>query len=165
MVKRDNNLSPEGAHFIKNFEGLGPHFHRKGLIRAYVCPSGKPTIGYGHTGPDVSFWDVRSGRTIPQEIANLLFEKDVEFAVKAVNAQVNVPLTQAQFDVLVSFVFNCGARALATSTLLKLLNKKDYSGVLGQLPRWNKDDKGKPIAGLTRRRAAECRIWETGHYD
>ena len=67
---------------------------------------------------------------------------------------VDVPLTQYQFDALVSFVFNLGSGAFGGSTLLKKLNAGDYSAVPAQLMRWNKAG-GRVLRGLTRRRQAE----------
>ena len=63
-------------------------------------------------------------------------------------------LTQGQFDALVSFTYNLGARSLSTSTLLKKLNAGDYRGAADEFPRWNKAG-GQVLAGLTRRREAE----------
>jgi lysozyme len=84
---------------------------------------------------------------------------DAQEAVDAVNRLVTVPLNQSQFDALVDFVFNLGAGAFSTSTLLRLLNGGDYAGAAGQFGRWNKDN-GKVVAGLTRRRAAEAKLFE-----
>ena len=85
--------------------------------------------------------------------------KDSEAAVKNM---VTVPLTQNQFDGLVSFVFNLGQGAFASSTLLKKLNAGDYAAVPAQLMRWNKARVGgvlKPLNGLTRRRSAEATLF------
>jgi lysozyme len=69
-----------------------------------------------------------------------------------------VPLTQGQFDALSSFTFNLGARRLAESTLLTLLNKGDYHGAAAQFARWVRAD-GKILDGLVRRRAAEAKLF------
>ena len=75
------------------------------------------------------------------------YESDVSNLVK-------VKLTQGQFDALVSFAYNLGARALSTSTLLQKLNAGDYTGAADEFPRWNKAG-GKVLPGLTWRREAE----------
>ena len=64
-----------------------------------------------------------------------------------------VPLTQNQFDALVSLTYNIGSGAFNNSTLLKL-NKGDYQGAADQFLVWNKAD-GKVMKGLVRRREAE----------
>ena len=65
-----------------------------------------------------------------------------------------MPVTQNQFDALVSFTYNLGAGNLRSSTLLKKLNAGDYAGAADEFPKWNKAG-GKELAGLTRRRNAE----------
>ena len=65
-----------------------------------------------------------------------------------------VPLSQNQWDALMSFVYNLGSANLGPSTLLKLLNAGDYAGAAEQFLRWNKAG-GQVLAGLTKRRAAE----------
>ncbi|EDH9820259.1 TPA_asm: lysozyme, partial [Salmonella enterica subsp. enterica serovar Typhimurium] len=75
------------------------------------------------------------------------YENDVSRLVK-------VKLTQGQFDALVSFAYNLGARTLSSSTLLRKLNSGDYAGAADEFLRWNKAG-GKVLNGLTRRREAE----------
>lgn len=81
------------------------------------------------------------------------FENDVTRLVK-------VPLTQGQFDALVSFAFNLGSRALSGSTLLRKLNDKDYAGAAAQFTRWVYAN-NQVLAGLVRRREAEKRLFES----
>lgn len=143
--------SKNGYDLIKAFEGLHA-VKADGTIRAYLCPAGKWTIGYGSTK------GVRSGMNITKEEAEELLIKDVAVYEEAVNRLVKVPLTQNQFDALVSFVFNLGEPNFARSTLLRRLNASDYDSVPEQLMRWNKarvNGQLQPLRGLTRRRAAE----------
>ena len=146
-----DKTSPAGLNLIKSFEGL----HRlgeDGIVRSYRCPAGKWTIGYGHTK------GVRSGMKATPEECEEFLKHDLEWCEEAVRRHVEVPLSQNQFDALVSFVFNLGEANFARSTLLKRLNKGHYDEVPGQLARWNKarvDGVLKPLRGLTRRRSAE----------
>ena len=137
------NLSQAGLDLIKGFEGF--------RSKAYKAVHSEKhyTIGYGHYGRDVKFGD-----TITKAKAEVLLKEDVEWAEKAVNTYVKVALNQNQYDALVSFTFNVGSGALATSTLLRKLNKKDYDGAAAEFPRWNKSG-GKTLAGLIKRRAKE----------
>ena len=99
---------------------------------------------------------VKLGDTITQEEAEKLLEKVVEdYYAKSINDNIKVPLTQNQFDALVSFVFNVGIGNFVGSTLRKLLNQKDYKGAAEQFLRWDKGNDKKPLPGLTRRRKAE----------
>ena len=78
---------------------------------------------------------------------------------KYINDLVDVPLSQSQFDALVSWVYNLGPANLKSSTLLKVLNKGEYKEVPSQMRRWNKAN-GKVLEGLIRRRAAESLLFE-----
>lgn len=137
-------LSEKGRKFIQNFEGL--------RLEAYLCPSGVWTIGFGHTA------GVKKGQKITLQQAESFFNKDIFSFENAVNTLVKVPLTQGQFDALVSFAFNCGIGNFRSSTLLKLLNQGDYKGAGEQFLVWNKIKKnGKLLSceGLTNRRKTE----------
>ena len=133
-------ISNDGINLIKQFEGC--------VLSAYKCPAGVWTIGYGHTK------NVKQGMKITKEQATNLLKDDLKIYESYVNKYVKVKLNQNQFDALVSFTFNCGGGALKSSTLLKKLNKGDYTGAANELLRWNKAN-GKVLAGLTRRRKAE----------
>lgn len=142
------HTSEEGKLFIKDFEKL--------KLTAYDDGYGYWTIGWGHTTK------VRPGHVIDEERAEVLFEQDLNIAEDAVNDFVDVGLEQHQFDALVSFVFNVGAGAFRNSTLLRLLNGGGcLRGVEHQFQRWNKVS-GKVSNGLTRRRAAEQKMFEGG---
>ena len=70
-----------------------------------------------------------------------------------------VDLDQNQFDSLVSWVFNLGPANLRASTMLKVLNNKEYEEVPNQMKRWNKAA-GKVLEGLIRRREAESLLFQ-----
>ncbi len=136
------HITNDGLNLIKRFEGFSP--------TAYVCPAGYPTIGYGHL--------VREGEqftSISVSEAEDLLRKDVAFAERAVLRLVNVPLTDGQFDALVSFTFNLGAGALQRSTLRRKVNRQLHKEVPGQLMRWVWAG-GRRLNGLIRRRKAEA---------
>lgn len=139
------HISEAGLALIRQSEGL--------RLRAYLCPAGIPTIGYGSTA------GVKLGQTITAERAEELLREDVRQFEAAVSRLVKVPLTQGQFDALVSFAFNLGARSLEQSTLLRLLNVGDYSGAAAQFDRWVYAS-GKRLSGLVKRRAAERALFE-----
>ena len=135
------NLGPKGTALIQSFERL--------CLVGYLDQGGVPTIGWGHTGPGIYEGQVC---TIAQ--ADAWFSQDTAKAVQAVNATVQVPLAQEQYDALVAFTFNVGASAEAHSTLCRLVNAGDMAGAAAEFPKWNHVG-GVPSAGLTRRRAAE----------
>jgi lysozyme len=135
-------ISQAGLDLIKRFEGC--------KLEAYRDAVGIWTIGYGHTGPNV-----HDGLKITQAQADAILAQDVSRFASGVAANVNVALTQSEFDALVSFAFNVGLGAFRSSTLLKLLNDNaDRTVVASQFLRWNKAG-SKVLDGLTKRRNAE----------
>lgn len=133
-------LSPAGVEALKQYEGLS--------LTAYRDSGGVWTIGYGSTR------DVREGMRISQAEADQRFLADTEWAQAAVRTDVVVPITQPQFDALVSLAYNIGAGAFAKSTLVRLLNAGDYRGAAEQFLVWNKV-RGEVVTGLAVRRAQE----------
>lgn len=141
------NLGEAGVALIREFEQC--------RLRAYKpTPDDVWTIGWGHTA------GVRMGDTCTQEEADAWFAEDVVRFEQAVNAAVTVPLTQNEFDALVSFAYNVGVGAFRGSTLVRLLNNSDYEGAEKQFLRWTKQA-GNELAGLVRRRNAERDLFNT----
>ncbi len=145
-------LSNHGEAVIKKFEGL--------RLNAYRDTAGVWTIGYGST----RYHDgklVRPGDKLANEAqADALFRNTLGQYEEAVNTLVKVPLTQNQFDALVSFTYNEGTGALKGSTLLRLLNEGDYHSAAGHFSAWNKitdPETGRKIPSntLTSRRSQE----------
>lgn len=139
-------ISEKGLNLIKEFEGL--------VLKPYKDAVGIPTIGYGNTyyedGRKVSLSDP----AITEARATELLKMVVKRYEDAINRYVQVPITQNQFDALVSFAYNVGNENVRKSTLMKLLNQKQYTAAADQFLRWNKAG-GKTLKGLTRRRQAE----------
>ncbi|MGS9733480.1 lysozyme [Pseudomonas aeruginosa] len=132
--------SQRGIDLIKSFEGL--------RLSAYQDSAGVWTIGYGTTR------GVTRYMTITVEQAERMLANDIQRFEPELDKLVKVPLNQSQWDALMSFVYNLGSANLASSTLLKLLNKGDYRGAAGQFLRWVNAG-GKRLEGLVKRRAAE----------
>ena len=139
------NIGPQGLELIKAFEGC--------KLTAYLDSVGVATIGYGHTK------GVKMGDTCTQAQADAWLSEDLKDAEECVKAAVTVPMTQHEFDALVSFTFNLGCGNLRKSTLLRLLNNSDHDGAALEFRRWDKAG-GQVLAGLTRRRDAESRLFE-----
>ena len=137
--------SIEGLALIKKFEGLE--------LEAYKCAAGVWTIGYGHTK------DVQPGDVWSESHADHMLEVELEEFEAYINDNVTAPLSQNQFDALVSWVYNLGPANLKASTMLKVLNSGDYEGVPAQIKRWNKAG-GKVLEGLIRRREAEALLFQ-----
>jgi len=139
------NISNEGISLIKRFEGCE--------LEAYQDAVGVWTIGYGHTK------NVRQGMSITKEQADNMLINELEEYCDHVEKAVTVDLTQNQFDALVSWTYNLGPTNLNASTMLKVLNNKNYDEVPAQIKRWNKAG-GQVLQGLVRRREAEALLFE-----
>ncbi|MFM7428090.1 MAG: lysozyme [Elainella sp.] len=135
-----DRINSKGIRLLKSFEGLE--------LKAYQDAVGVWTIGYGTTR------GVRPGMVITEAQAEDLMKQDLRRFEQAIQDLVTVPLTSDQFSALVSFAYNVGEGALASSTLLRLLNQKNYQGAAEQFLRWDKAG-GQALLGLTRRRRAE----------
>lgn len=141
-------IGPRGLDLIKRFEGL--------RLNAYRDAVGVWTIGYGHTR------SARPGQKITRAMADdLLASTDLPVYERAVRKHVEVPLSQHQFDALVSLAFNIGTGAFRDSTLLSELNRRDYVAAARQFERWVFAG-GKRLNGLVRRRKAERALFESG---
>lgn len=141
-------LTEKIKQLIKEFEGC--------RLTAYRCPSGVLTIGYGHTGSDVT-----AGLTITQAEADVLFDRDIrKFAGQVEPLVGGVKLAQCQYDALVSLAYNIGIGNFRKSTLLaKVRTNPDDPAIRTEFMRHvNARVNGvlKPLAGLVRRREAEA---------
>lgn len=144
--------SDKGLALIKQFEGFSPV--------PYRCPAGLWTIGYGH----VMHADARNQITaVTEREATDILQQDVRIAEQSVARMIAVPLTQAQFDALVSFTFNLGAAALQRSTLRRVVNRGAHGDVPCQFLCWVWAA-GRKLPGLVRRRAAEAEMYQVIDY-
>ncbi len=137
-------VSATGIELIQKWEGC--------RLTAYLCPAGVWTIGYGHTKT------ARRGMHIDADYAKQLLREDLQVFEKAINNLVQVPLTQNQFDALVSFTFNIGVGAFKTSTLRKHLNQENYQLAANEFLRWVYADRRK-LQGLVSRRNEEKKLF------
>lgn len=142
------HLSAAGGDLIRRFEGFSPV--------VYVCPGGWRTIGYGHA--------LKPGEAIAEPITEeqgrVLLSRDVQTAERAVLRLIGVPLSEGQFDALVSFTFNLGAGALQRSTLRQKVNREEHDAVPEEFLRWVYAD-GRVLKGLVRRRKAEAEMYRS----
>lgn len=140
--------------FLERYEQFRPTAYKP-------TPKDVWTIGYGHTH------GVKEGDTCTIAQALIWLKEDTTEACNRVNRNVTVPLTQEQFDSLVSIVFNVGpgvpgvrdgiiwlAMTGGPSSLLRKLNAGDYAGAAAEFPKWNKQA-GRVLGGLVARRLEE----------
>lgn len=140
-------LNENGYKLITGFEGL--------KLKPYLCPAKIPTIGYGNTyykdGKRVTMLDP----AITKEEAFEMFKEIADRFALAVNRQLKKPVTQNQFNSLVSFAYNIGTGAFIGSTLLKKVNiNPNDPSIKTEFLKWNKT-MGVVVNGLTIRRNQE----------
>lgn len=166
--------SKNGLEFISRWEGI--------ILTPYICAAGKWTIGVGHvirttdSFSTISNANVRellaskdknhpvASLRIPKEEAFAILAKDIEVTEKALSKDITVPLTQNQFDALVSFGFNCGTGVYRTSGACKSLNAGDYQAFTVKLLEWCKIKVGgvsKVNQGLLNRRKSEVQLFNS----
>lgn len=143
------HISKQGLDLICRFEGFSP------II--YLCPSGYPTIGYGHLITEANKERFLDG--VGELEALDLLRGDVARAERAVLRLITVPLTDGQFDALVSFTFNLGGGALQRSTLRRKVNREEHADVPAELMKWVWAG-GRKLKGLVKRRKAEAACYD-----
>lgn len=143
--KQKYSLSDNGMKLLEQFEGL--------RLEAYLDSANIATIGWGSIKyPNGN--KVKLGDKITKAQAKEYKLHDLKEFESTVNTSVKVPLTQNQYDALVSLSYNIGSSAFNNSTLLKKLNSGDYKGAAEQFLVWNKVN-SKKVQGLVNRREAE----------
>ena len=133
-------INASGLQLLKAFEGC--------KLDAYCDCVGVWTIGYGTTT------EVSPRMSITANQAEELLKVDLRRFEQAVQQIVKVLLNDDQFSALVSFTYNVGEGALASSSALRVLNNGNYADAGDRLLLWNRGDCGE-LPGLTRRRKAE----------
>jgi len=146
-------IDKKGLSLIAEFEGLS--------LKPYKCSASIPTIGYGSTYYENGTRVQMSDAPITKQRAEQLLQHTADrFASKVFNL-LKKPVTQNQFNALVSFAFNVGSGALASSTLLKLVNVNPNDIMIAkEFLKWNKVNK-VPVQGLTNRRIKESALYFT----
>lgn len=147
----EQTISPKGYELIKTFEGF--------RTDAYLDTGGVWTIGYGTirypNGKAVKFGD-----RCTKEQGEKYLMNDCKWVNDAIKQNVKRPLTQNQYDALASFIYNVGATAFKSSTLLRLINENKLDSAANEFGRWILDN-GRVIKGLVNRRAAEKELFLT----
>ena len=155
-VATASGVTPATLNLVKQYEGFRSY--------AYIDTSGHPVIGYGQSR--IRGRKVRMGQWISRAEADAELARELHHIQRLVRSKIKVQLNPNQLGALTSLVYNAGVRVLHNSTLARKLNSGNYAGAADEFLRWNKaHHKGRlvPLAGLTRRRQAERRLFLTPH--
>jgi lysozyme len=130
--------------------------HESLVLRAARDLKGKgvPTVGYGHTGPDVHV-----GMQISKQQAEDLLRRDLGGAEHYVSTMVKTPLTDNRFSALVSLVFNAGS-VLSNSHLADDLAHNRMDAAAHDFMLYVHAN-GAVQHGLVKRRKAEIALFKT----
>ena len=141
------NISDNGLQFKKAWEQFRGTAYKATPNEKYW------TIGWGHYGPDV-----KEGQKITEGQGLILLNKDMQWAVKAVDAVAHESLTQGQFDAVCDLVFNAGVGVIAANTGTgRALRAGDTATLLAKLALFINQN-GKPVLGLRRRVAGRLAL-------
>jgi lysozyme len=139
------DMSERGARLLIDREGS--------RTKAYRDSVGIWTIGVGHTaaaGPPKP----HEGMTLTElQVRDLLTHDLVQYE-NAVELAIKRPMTQCEFDAMVSLCFNIGIGAFKRSSVVKLFNEGRKSDAADAFRMWNKAG-GKVVRGLVNRRESE----------
>jgi lysozyme len=137
--------SRAGRELIRQFEGE--------RLESYRCPANKWTISVGVCGPHVT-----EGMKITQAESDELFAATLRTFELAINKLITAPVSQNQFDAIISLVYNIGLGNFQRSTLLRLLNQGRHRDAVLEFTRWSFAN-GQQMPGLLRRRRAEMAMF------
>lgn len=144
-------MGPAGLELVRSFEScMKKVVGRKGFFTTYRDSAGVLTIGWGHTNHHLPRFS--AGAIWSQAECDSALAGDMVTFERHVQQLCHVPLTQYEFDALVSWSYNTGGPA--TATLWKKLNAGNRAAIPAELAKWNRAG-GRALAGLTRRRKAE----------
>jgi lysozyme len=137
------------AALCRQFEGY--------RAKPYLCPANVATIGYGSTyyadGKKVTLEDLPIDETTARAL--LMVELEHTYLPGVLRNCPILMTDERKCNAIVDFCYNLGTGRLQTSTLKRKINAQDWEGAKEQLMLWNKGG-GKVLAGLTKRRQAEC---------
>lgn len=135
--------SPQGLAFIKRYQGLS--------LARYQDADGLWLIGYGHL---IAHDEVFEAPIAPSQ-AEALFLQDVGRYQQVLHQCVHIPLTQSQYDALLSLAFSLGTQALPRSPIIQAINQRAFAEALDE---WRSE--GERQNGLAIQRQAEMALFQ-----
>jgi len=143
-------INQDTLDLIKEFEGF--------RAKAYKCPAGVWTIGYGTTAAAGVGIEPKAGMTITEDEAEDFLEKTLEQFGQQIKPAITAPINNNEYGAFISLAYNIGPGAFRKSSALRLFNAGDKAGAAKAILMWNKAG-GKVLNGLVRRREAEKKLF------
>lgn len=141
-------INEKGLEIIKRYEGC--------RLKAYKCPSGKLTIGYGHTV------GVKLNDVVTREVAEELLKNDLkrfETIVNRADKYGHYNFNENEFSALVSFAFNIGSLKQLTQNYHR--SKKEIAKAMLKYRCATVNGKKVVLSGLEKRRKEEVALFNT----
>lgn len=137
----------EAFEIVKHFEGL--------YLKAYLCPAGIPSIGWGATGADIKL-----GMVVTKSWAESRLQSDLEARMPQLLKLCPALIDQSDKRVaaVLSWLFNLGSTRLAASTLRRKINAREWNSAAKEFPKWVYGN-GRKLPGLIIRREAERQLF------
>lgn len=147
-------MNARGLALLKSFEQCR-------LVGYLPTPNDRPTIGWGHCGPEVHV-----GLVWTQAQCDAQLEADLAWRERTLtDLLLGVPTSSDQFSAMCSLAYNIGfgdpARnvpGFISSSVLRRHKLGNYAGAADAFAMWVKQN-GKTLQGLIRRRAAEAKLY------
>ncbi len=117
-------ISPQGLELLMAREGKRNEVYRD--------TQGVPTVGYGHTGPDVRMGEIWTNERIEEA-----FAQDLQRFEEALNDNITAPIEQNQYDALVSWLYNVGTNWARSATLIQRVNEGNRGGAALEFDKWH----------------------------
>lgn len=144
-------IASEAVELVKRSEGL--------RLKAYPCPAGVWTIGYGHTA------GVEKGDTWTKAQADKALREDLQYHADTVLGMCKVVPSPLQLGAMASLAFNIGNKAFKGSSVLRLHNQRKFDAAGRAFNMWVKatvNGKKVELPGLVIRRAEEAALYLRG---
>lgn len=142
------NLEPAKV-LIRKWEGL--------RLKAYLCPAGKWTIGWGQTV------GVKPGMVWTKEQADADLDKDAVLYATALEKRIRPDTTDNEFCAFLSLAWNIGPMAVKNSTALRLHNarapKEQVAAAMRSWKYGTVNGVKQVLPGLVARRADESALY------
>jgi lysozyme len=150
-------VNEETVKLVARWEGF--------KAKAYICPAGVLTVGYGTTNrAGLAGVNITPDTVVTERQAEEWLRKGLEKFAAQIRPAITAPINENQFGAFVSLAYNIGPAAFRGSSALRHFNAGDTAKATAAIQLWNKatvNGKRQVMQGLVNRRADEVRLFNT----